>query len=77
VPHPVDDAAREDHLRWLALRDVRWCRKWLFPHETRLLKSRQYRLIRERQNRFLAAHPEYLEAARRKAEEADGAQRGG
>jgi hypothetical protein len=72
VPPPVDDAAWEEHLRWLALRDVRFSREWLFPHEKRLLKSRQYRLIRERQNRFLAAHPEYLEAARRKAEEAGG-----
>jgi hypothetical protein len=36
---------------------------------------RQYRLVRERQNRFLDAHPEYLEAAQRKAE-ADGSRCG-
>jgi hypothetical protein len=57
VPQAVDDAAWEDHLRWLALRDVRFSREWLFPPEKRLLKSRQYRLIWERQARFLAAHP--------------------
>jgi len=32
-----------DHAALLPLRDVRWCREWLFPHEKRLLKSRQYR----------------------------------
>ncbi|HVI64716.1 MAG TPA: hypothetical protein VM910_19335 [Bradyrhizobium sp.] len=76
VPPPVDDAAWEDHLRWMALHPIRFSREWLFPGEKRLPTSRQSRLIRQRQNRFLAAHPEYLEAARRKAEEADGAQRG-
>jgi hypothetical protein len=35
VPPAVDDAAWEDHLRWLALRR-RWRREWLFPHEKRL-----------------------------------------
>ena len=32
-----------DHAALLPLRDVRWCREWLFPHEKPLLKSRQYR----------------------------------
>ena len=40
VPPPVDDAAWEGHLRWMALRDVRWCRKWLLPHEKRLSTSK-------------------------------------
>jgi hypothetical protein len=67
VPPPIDDAAWEEHLRWLALREVRFSCKWLLPHEKRLRTSRQYRLIRERQNRFLHAHPQYLEAVKRKA----------
>jgi len=70
VPPLVDDIAWEDHLRWLALRDVRFSREWLLPQEKRLPWSRQHQLIRERQNRFLEVHPEYLEAARRRAEEA-------
>jgi len=49
TPPPVDDA-REGHLRWMALRDIRWCREWLLPHEKRLSTSKQYRLISERQN---------------------------
>jgi hypothetical protein len=32
TPPPVDDAAWEGHLRWMALRDVRRCREWLLPH---------------------------------------------
>jgi hypothetical protein len=47
TPPPVDDA-REGHLRWMALRDIRWCREWLLPHEKRLSTSKQYRLISER-----------------------------
>jgi hypothetical protein len=31
TPPPVDDA-REGHLRWMALRDIRGCREWLLPH---------------------------------------------
>jgi hypothetical protein len=49
TPPPVDDA-REGPLRWMALRDIRWCREWLLPHEKRLSTSKQYRLISERQN---------------------------
>jgi hypothetical protein len=45
-------------------------------HEKRLSTSKQYRLISERQKRFLDRHPEYLEAARRKAEEASGSRCG-
>jgi hypothetical protein len=77
IPPPVDDAAWEDHLRWLAMRGVRFSREWLLPHEGRLSSARQHQLIRERQNRFLNTHPELLETARRKAEQADGSQRGG
>jgi len=73
TPPPVDDAAWEGHLRWMALRDSRCCREWLLPHEKRLSTSKQYRLISERaKNRFLDRHPDYLEAARREAEEAGG-----
>jgi hypothetical protein len=60
----------------MALRDIRWCREWLLPHEKRLSTSKQYRLISERQNRFLDRHPEHLETARRKAEEAGGSRCG-
>jgi hypothetical protein len=41
TPPPVDDAAWEGHLRWMALRDVRRCREWLLPHEKRLSTSKQ------------------------------------
>jgi hypothetical protein len=34
----------------MVLRDIRWCREWLLPHEKRLSTSKQYRLISERQN---------------------------
>src|SRR5262249_3191400 len=71
----VDDAAWKGHQRWMALRDVRWCREWLLPHEKRLSTSKQYRLISERQNWFLDRHPEYLErpGARRRRLVARGA----
>jgi hypothetical protein len=53
----------------MALSGVRVYRKWLLPSEKRLSSSVQCRLIRERQDRFLDAHPERLEAVRRKVEE--------
>jgi hypothetical protein len=77
TPPPVDDAAWEENLRSMALSGVRVYRKWLLPSEKRLSSSVQCRLIRERQDRFLAAHPERLEAIRRKVELANGAQCGG
>jgi hypothetical protein len=52
----------------MALSGVRVYRKWLLPSEKRLSSSLQCQLIRERQDRFLAAHPERLEAVRRKVE---------
>ena len=69
TPPPVDDAAWEENLRLMALSGVRVYRKWLLPSEKRLSSSVQCRLIRERQDRFLDAHPERLEAVRRKVEE--------
>jgi len=72
---PLDDAAWDEHLRWMALTGVR-AREWLLPGEKQLSSSARWRLISERQDRFLAAHPERLEAVRRKAEDADGAKRG-
>jgi hypothetical protein len=77
VPPPVDDAAWEERLRWMALSGVWLAREWLLPGERRLSALKRGQLIRERQDRYLAAHPERLEAVRRKAEEADGAKRGG
>jgi len=71
VPPAVDDAAWEEHLRWLALAGLR-SRDWLFLHEKRLSPSKRYQLICARRSRFLDAHPEYLAAVRRKVEEADG-----
>ena len=66
VPPPVDDEAWEEHLRWMALSGIRFNREWLLPGERRLSSAKQVRLISERRKRFLAAHPERLEAVRRK-----------
>jgi hypothetical protein len=52
----------------MALSGVRFAREWLLPSEKRLSSSARWRLIRERQNRFLDAHPECMEAVSRKVE---------
>ena len=42
VHHDYRDHAAllpEGPARWLALRDVRWCREWLRPHEKRLRRN--------------------------------------
>jgi hypothetical protein len=44
VPPPVDDAAWEEHLRFLVAHEFRRCgRDWLFPNERRLSPEQQMR----------------------------------